>query len=513
MMSNADLSFNVSDGETYCFRDRFSAEVGACLLHFEADMSTKSRKGIRLSLCLDACGVKLQMERLSKSEAKVIYSVEKSYAQATCGAASARGGECIERKIAHVSPFSTVSALHTATSYQIRLRLLQFALDNGRGAKHEYATLHLTIIETCFRHEVITYRIRPRSIFHPSLQAPPPAMIAFMSNMARLLPTHMRPPLPNAQNHRPISLSWASFDVPPFSGDSQRAGFQVSGSGKTSGLRWRDHACAWTLTPAGRPVSSWPGAPRVADGGVTRALWISSTSLSSSRSILCHSLCSGRLISQEKKVRTMLEVSKPASVWSSISLAISTFCLSTSSTTDIFTSMKLVAMSFIKALRSCAYTFGQFCISAPALLGFWSSSGTSARVSSAALHMSRIIASISRFAGPTQEGTKSHCSPILLSNEVRRGNSCGQNWYLCLALKSSKNFFASAGWRKKSEPFPRPKMYEDTKTLPSQLGLSDGASIVHRRRLGVNVAEHPFPLRVRAMVWHSKHWHNAIPPA
>lgn len=49
MMSNADLSFKVSDGETYCFRDRFSAEVGACLLLFKVDMLMKSREGIRLS--------------------------------------------------------------------------------------------------------------------------------------------------------------------------------------------------------------------------------------------------------------------------------------------------------------------------------------------------------------------------------------------------------------------------------------------------------------------------------
>lgn len=59
------------------------------------------------------------------------------------------------------------------------------------------------------------------------------ATVSFISCMAKLLPTHILPPLPNAQNQRPISVLCAS------EASSQRDGFQVKGEGKTRGLRWR----------------------------------------------------------------------------------------------------------------------------------------------------------------------------------------------------------------------------------------------------------------------------------
>ena len=63
--------------------------------------------------------------------------------------------------------------------------------------------------------------------------------------IAKCLPTHILPPLPNAQNQRLIS----SFCALLLS--IQRSGFHVSGSGNTSALRCRLYACAATRTPPG----------------------------------------------------------------------------------------------------------------------------------------------------------------------------------------------------------------------------------------------------------------------
>ena len=38
VVSNDDLKLEMSNRKTYCFRDRFNADVGDCLLLFGADM-------------------------------------------------------------------------------------------------------------------------------------------------------------------------------------------------------------------------------------------------------------------------------------------------------------------------------------------------------------------------------------------------------------------------------------------------------------------------------------------
>lgn len=63
--------------------------------------------------------------------------------------------------------------------------------------------------------------------------------------MAKLLPMHIRPPLPKAQNQRIISSRLALLH------SSQRFGRHSSGFVKTFGLRCRLYALALTRTPPG----------------------------------------------------------------------------------------------------------------------------------------------------------------------------------------------------------------------------------------------------------------------
>lgn len=64
--------------------------------------------------------------------------------------------------------------------------------------------------------------------------------------MAKLLPIHILPPLPNAQNHFIIS---AVFSFPA---SNHLSGLHSSGLGKTSSFLCSEYACALTLIPPGR---------------------------------------------------------------------------------------------------------------------------------------------------------------------------------------------------------------------------------------------------------------------
>lgn len=63
--------------------------------------------------------------------------------------------------------------------------------------------------------------------------------------MAKLLPIHILPPLPNAQNHFIIS---AVFSFPA---SSHLSGLHSSELGKTSSFLCSEYACALTLIPPG----------------------------------------------------------------------------------------------------------------------------------------------------------------------------------------------------------------------------------------------------------------------
>lgn len=65
----------------------------------------------------------------------------------------------------------------------------------------------------------------------------------YAPSKAKLLPKHILPPLPNAQNHRCISFNLSSSStISAFSSTSHRSGIQHSGLGNTSGLRCKLYA-------------------------------------------------------------------------------------------------------------------------------------------------------------------------------------------------------------------------------------------------------------------------------
>jgi hypothetical protein len=80
--------------------------------------------------------------------------------------------------------------------------------------------------------------------------------------VAKQLPIHILPPLPNAQNHRIISSLFSRL------ASSQRSGFHASGSRKTSAFRCKEYAWALTRVPAGMSVypQSEIGEPAMLDG-------------------------------------------------------------------------------------------------------------------------------------------------------------------------------------------------------------------------------------------------------
>ena len=74
--------------------------------------------------------------------------------------------------------------------------------------------------------------------------------LAYLHCIAKLLPMHILPPLPNAQNQRSLlSIPFHCFEFELFS--SQRSGCHPSGSGNASGFRWRFQAYALTRICSG----------------------------------------------------------------------------------------------------------------------------------------------------------------------------------------------------------------------------------------------------------------------
>ncbi len=67
-------------------------------------------------------------------------------------------------------------------------------------------------------------------------------------SIAKLLPIHILPPLPKAQNHLFFS---SPFSLPC---SNQRSGSHLSGSGKTSSFRCSEYACACTWVSGGMSV-------------------------------------------------------------------------------------------------------------------------------------------------------------------------------------------------------------------------------------------------------------------